>query len=107
MVAPAFAGSTEIYRPHRQAACRERPASFRSLLEEGNFVPARAYARVESAERWQATPNFYAFDPRRVALLLIGGDKTGNDRFYIEYVHIADRIYDRHLGDLRQEGLIT
>ena len=50
---------------------------------------------------------FYAFDPRRVALLLIGGDKTGNDRFYIEYVRIADRIYDRHLGDLRQEGLIT
>ena len=26
----------------------------------------------------------YAFDPRRVALLLIGGNKTGNDRWYIE-----------------------
>ena len=49
---------------------------------------------------------FYAFDPRRVAILLIGGDKTGNDRFYVEYVRIADRIYDRHLSDLRQEGLI-
>ena len=24
---------------------------------------------------------FYAFDPRRTAILLIGGDKTGNDRF--------------------------
>ena len=49
---------------------------------------------------------FYAFDPRQVAILLIGGDKTGNDRFYMESVHIADRIYDRHLDDLRQEGLI-
>jgi hypothetical protein len=29
---------------------------------------------------------FYAFDPRRRAILLIGGDKTGNDRFYGEYV---------------------
>src|SRR5271165_4197507 len=24
----------------------------------------------------------YAFDPRRAALLLIGGDKTGDDRWY-------------------------
>ena len=28
---------------------------------------------------------FYAFDPRRISILLIGGDKTGNDRFYQEY----------------------
>jgi hypothetical protein len=42
----------------------------------------------------------YAFDPRRVALLLIGGDKTGNDRWYEEYVPVADSIYDRHLKDL-------
>ena len=49
---------------------------------------------------------FYAFDPRQVGILLIGGDKTGNDRFYVESVHIADRIYDCHLKDLRREGLI-
>ena len=49
---------------------------------------------------------FYAFDPRRVSILLIGGTKTGNDRFYEEYVPIADRLYDDHLNDLRQEGII-
>ena len=49
---------------------------------------------------------FYAFDPLRAAILLIGGEKTGNDRFYRQYVPIADRIYDRHLDDLRQKGLI-
>ncbi len=48
----------------------------------------------------------YAFDPRRMAILLIGGDKTGNDRFYEEYVPVADRLYDEHLTELRQEGLI-
>jgi len=37
---------------------------------------------------------FYAFDPRRVAILLIGGDKTGTDRFYDEFCPVADRIYD-------------
>lgn len=39
----------------------------------------------------------YAFDPRRVAILLIGGDKTGDDRWYAIFVPIADRLYDEHL----------
>lgn len=45
----------------------------------------------------------YAFDPRRVALLLIGGDKTGNARWYEEFVPIADRLYDEHLVALGSE----
>ena len=49
---------------------------------------------------------FYAFDPRRTSILLIGGDKTGSDRFYLEYVPIADDLYDEHLEELHQEGLI-
>lgn len=39
----------------------------------------------------------YAFDPRRVAILLIGGNKTGNDDWYDEYVPVADKLYDDHL----------
>ncbi|GAA4333724.1 hypothetical protein GCM10023144_25290 [Pigmentiphaga soli] len=46
----------------------------------------------------------YAFDPRRTAILLIGADKTGNDRWYDLYVPIADRLYDQHLEELRAEG---
>ena len=49
---------------------------------------------------------FYAFDPRRTAILLIGGDKTGDDRFYARYVPIADRLYDVYLDELRKEGVI-
>jgi len=48
----------------------------------------------------------YAFDPRRAAILLIGADKTGNDRWYKEFVPLADRLYDEHIAILRQEGLI-
>ena len=48
----------------------------------------------------------YAFDPRRSAILLIGGDKTGDDRWYDVHVPIADRLYDAHLKQLRKEGLI-
>ncbi len=49
---------------------------------------------------------FYAFDPRRTAILLIGGDKTGDDRFYVKYVPVADRLYDTYLDELKREGLI-
>ncbi|MCC6198347.1 MAG: type II toxin-antitoxin system RelE/ParE family toxin [Burkholderiales bacterium] len=46
----------------------------------------------------------YAFDPRRSALLLIGGDKTGDDRWYETNVPIADRLYDEHLELLSRRG---
>jgi hypothetical protein len=48
----------------------------------------------------------YAFVPRRTAILLIGGDKTGNNRWYTEFVPVADRLYDEHLEQLRTERLI-
>ena len=48
----------------------------------------------------------FAFDPRRSAILLIGGDKTGDDRWVETHVPIADRLYDEHLDTLRREGII-
>lgn len=49
----------------------------------------------------------YAFDPRRSAILLIGGNKTGNDRWYDEYIPKADKLYDEHIKILKKEGLIS
>ena len=48
----------------------------------------------------------YAFDPRRVAILLIAGDKTGDDRWYDVHVPQADDLYDEHLEILKKEGLL-
>jgi hypothetical protein len=48
----------------------------------------------------------YAFDPRRTAILLFGGNKTGNDRWYEKYVPIADDLYEQHIATLIKEGLI-
>jgi hypothetical protein len=48
----------------------------------------------------------FAFDPRRCAILLIGGDKSGDRRFYKRMILLADRLYDEHLESLRREGLI-
>ena len=60
--------------------------------------------RVQSSGR--PVRVFYAFDPRRTAVLLIGGDKTGDDRFYKRFVSLADRLYDEYLKELKEEGLI-
>lgn len=45
----------------------------------------------------------YAFNPERNAILLIGGDKTGDDRWYETHVPIADRLYEKHLEELEAE----
>jgi len=48
----------------------------------------------------------YAFYPLRTAIFLIGGDETGNDRWYKEFVPVADRLYDEHIAQLKKEELI-
>jgi hypothetical protein len=48
----------------------------------------------------------YAFDPLRNIILLIGGDKTGKDRWYEVHVPLASKLYDEHLCSLRRERLI-
>lgn len=49
----------------------------------------------------------FLFDPRRTAILLLGGDKEGawND-WYTEMIPIADDLFDVYLGELRKGGLI-
>lgn len=49
----------------------------------------------------------FAFDPRRMAILLLGGDKTNRWRtWYDETIPVADRLYDDHIRLLREEGLL-
>ncbi len=45
----------------------------------------------------------YAFDPRRTAILLIGGDKSGSPKWYEQFVPIADDLFDEHLKRLEKE----
>ena len=51
----------------------------------------------------KAYRTLYAFDPLRSAILLIGGGKTGEDRWCKTNVPLADRIYEEHLDELRKE----
>ena len=77
--------------PYSSAVVGSRHGQMRELRVQSRGRPMRV---------------FYAFDPRRVAILLIGGDKTGDTRFYRRYVPLADKLYDEHLRELKEEGLI-
>jgi len=46
----------------------------------------------------------FAFDPRRTAILLIGGDKTNRwDEWYEEMIPVADGLFDAHLIEIEKE----
>lgn len=45
----------------------------------------------------------FAFDPQRHAILLVGGDKTGDKRWYKTNIPIADARFDKHLAELKEE----
>jgi len=81
----------QLGHPHSSGIASSRHSRMRELRAQHRGRPLRV---------------LYAFDPRRTAILLIGGDKTGKDRWYEEFVPLADRLYDEHLAELKREGLI-
>ncbi|NES20869.1 MAG: addiction module toxin RelE [Symploca sp. SIO3E6] len=87
------------------------------LMEEGAKLPFPYSSGIKGSKhthlrelRIQSGGNpirvFYAFDPRRTAILLIGGDKTGDNQFYQTYVPLADKLYEEYLEELKKEGLL-
>ncbi len=69
---------------------------------KGSRHPAMRELRVQH----QGHPYrvLYLFDSRRVALLLLGGDKTGDDRWYEKTVPLPDRIYHSYLAEMEEEN---
>ena len=66
--------------------------------------PRMRELRIQSGGRPLRT--LYAFDPRRTAILLVGGSKSGDDRWHERAIPEADRLYTEHLNVLRREKLI-
>jgi hypothetical protein len=83
------------------------------LLEESGPGLGRPLADTVEGSRHQNMKELrvrtirilFAFDPRRTAILLIGGDKRGRwQTFYDEMIPLADRLYDEHLEEIKREG---
>jgi len=79
---------TELRHPYGSQVKSSRHGHMRELKVQHRGRPIRV---------------LYAFDPRRIAILLVGGDKTGDDRWYERFVPMADRLYDEHLKQLERE----
>ena len=75
--------------PHSSKVYNSRHANMRELRTQAGGHPLRT---------------LYAFDPRRCAILLIGGDKTGIDNWYEIYVPKADTLLDVHLKEISEEN---
>lgn len=68
------------------------------------YAPQMKELRVSEADQLRV---LFAFDPRRTAILLLGGDKSGRwEEWYRGAVPEADRLYGEYLEELRKEGLI-
>jgi hypothetical protein len=58
--------------------------------------------RLEAAGgAWRS---LFAFDPKRQAIILVAGDKSGvkKDRFYKELIKKADKRFTQHLETLKE-----
>lgn len=77
-------------RPHADRVSRSR---FHNMKE---LIPPASSIRI-----------LFTFDPRRTAILLVGGDKAGSwNAWYDEFVPVADELYATYLEEIRREGLI-
>lgn len=83
------------------------------LIERGPTLPFPYSSQVKRSRfgemrelrvQHQGSPYrvLYAFDPRRVGLLLLGGDKTGDDGWYDRMVPVADKLFAAHLAEIEK-----
>jgi hypothetical protein len=110
--------ATPEFREWMLTLSREERESFDTavnLLKEKGPVLARPYV---DTVKGSAFPNmkelrtahdkhlalraFFAFDPTRAAILLIGGDKHGKRGFYEKLIRKADELYREHLRSLKK-----
>ena len=69
------------------------------LIQRRSAVKRRSVEVADRASDRLPLRVFYAFEPRRAAVLLIGGDKTGDDRFYETMISVAEKIWEQYLAE--------
>jgi len=105
------------YLTQDEAAQTSIDAVVRLLEEQGPELPFPYTSKIKISRhgnmlelrrqhKGQPYRILYCFDPRRIAVLLLGGNKKGNDRWYEENVPKADKLYDELLKELEDEGFL-
>jgi len=73
------------------------PFPYSSGVEQSKFSHMRELRIQYKGDPYRI---LYAFDPRRSAILLIGGNKAGDARWYEKFVPLADKLYEEHLKEI-------
>ncbi len=71
---------------------------YSSAIEDSKY----ALRELRSQSKAHPLRVFYAFDPAREAVLLIGGDKTGDKRFYERMIPVAEKLWEVHLQETKR-----
>ncbi|MDK2410512.1 type II toxin-antitoxin system RelE/ParE family toxin [Aphanizomenon sp. PH219] len=69
-------------------------------LEGSDFSNMKKLRIQHQGEPWRI---LFAFDPKRQAILLVGGNKAGNKKWYKENIAIADKRYREYLETIKEE----
>lgn len=75
------------------------PFPHSSAIEGASF----ALRELRTQVKGDPLRTLYAFDPVRQAVLLIGGDKSGDDRFYERIIPVAEKIWSDYLEETGQK----
>jgi hypothetical protein len=68
-------------------------------VKESKFTNMKELRVQFRGDPWRI---LFAFDPNRAAILLIGGNKRGDKRWYKKHLPIADERFKQHLERLKQ-----
>ncbi len=77
------------------------------LVRMRSLLPTRIYDEVLVELRVQHRGDPYrllfAFDPQRQAIVLVGGNKASDQRWYEKNIKIAEERFAEHLAQLEED----
>ncbi|WP_243464991.1 type II toxin-antitoxin system RelE/ParE family toxin [Photorhabdus temperata] len=78
----------KLSRPYANTVKGSRHKNMKELRIQYSGRPVRA---------------FFAFDPKRQAIVLCAGDKSNDKRFYDTMIRIADEEFTAHLATMEEK----
>lgn len=98
----------------REPDLQDEIFAYRELLK--HYGPMLGRPRVDTVKgskfsnmkelriQWKGQPwrILFAFDPKRRSILLVGGNKQGDKRWYEKNIPVADARFEKHLNEMEK-----
>jgi hypothetical protein len=93
--------SVRRYVTMLEVAVATLPFPYSSGIQTSRFAAMRELREQHAGRPYRV---LYAFDPVRNAVLLVGGEKTGDNRWCEAAIKLADKLWDEYLRNLQTPG---